>query len=228
MAKRKLQKKTETEKNERGKNRVLSGIVLALLPMLCGFYAYQYFMRAEINIIKVDAEYSRETKDNNTRINLSFNIKNDGKSKTKESAIYSAFLNWTVDKSGVKVAPYDFTYTDVPDLIEGKENAFALYKDINADIFVDYINMADGLYLLIILRWQSDNFAFWGRTFENHALLFLKPGIRDNKMIFDVRVVRQKYLTKWFLEKSVKPDVMQTIKDLSASRLLYGDTSRFD
>lgn len=228
MAKKKTPKKAKTENNERGKNRVLSSIVLALLPMLCGFYAYQYYMRPEINIIKVDAEYSRETKDNNTRINLSFNIKNDGRSKTKELAIYSTFLNWTVDKSGVKVAPYDFTYTDVPDLIEGKENAFALYKDINSDIFVDYVNMADGLYLLIILRWQSDNFAFWGRTFESHVLLFLKPCMRDNKMIFDVRGVRQKYLTKWFLEKSDKPDVMQTIKDLGASRLLYGDTSRFD
>jgi len=228
MAKQKLQKKAKSGNNAQGKNRVLSGIVLALLPMVCGFYAYQYFMRPEINIVKVDAEYSRETKDNNTRINLSFDIKNDGKSKTKELVIYSTFLNWTVDKSGVKVAPYDFTYTDVPDLIEGKENVFALYKDINSDVFVEYINMADGLYLLVILRWQSDNIAFLGRTFENHALLFLKPGMRDNKMIFDVRVVEQKYLTKWFLKKSDKPDVMQTIKDLSASRLLYGDTSRFD
>lgn len=99
---------------------------------------------------------------------------------------------------------------------------------MKSDAFVDYVNIAEGLYLLVILRWQSDNFAFFGRTFENHTLLFLKPGMRDSKMIFDVRGVKQKYLTRWLLKKSDKPDIMQTVKDLGASRLLYGDISRFD
>lgn len=93
MNKKKFSKKTKTEHNKRNQNRLPINIILALFSMLCGFYAYQYFMQTEINIVKVDAKYSRETKDDKTRIDLLFNIKNEGRSKTKELAIYSAFLN---------------------------------------------------------------------------------------------------------------------------------------
>jgi hypothetical protein len=204
------------------------GPILIIIGMISGFYAYQYYMRPEINILNVDTQYIKETKEDDMRIRFSFKLKNDGKSKTKNSRLFSVFPKWGINGSGITVSPYDSVYSDIFDLIEDKETTFITYKDINFDDFIQYTNMAGGLYLVVILRWQSDNITFWGRTFENHMLFFLQSGMKDDKMVFQIQQVKQEYFTRWFTKETEEPDMFKTVKDLGATRFLYGDVSRFD
>jgi len=204
------------------------GAILTIISMLGGVYAYQYFMKPIINMESVDAVYSRSTKKDDTRIDCSFIIENKGKSKTKGLKLFSAFLKWGLDKTNIVVSPYDFTVTDVANITGGDKINSNIYKDINTDTFVNYTNSAQGLYMVIVLRWQSDNFVFLGRTFESHVLLFFQSAMKDNKMVFQTRQIRQKNFTHWFMKDFKKPDIFQTIKELDAKRVVFGDVSRFD
>jgi hypothetical protein len=185
-------------------------------------------MKPAIDLEEVNASYSRTTKRDDMRINCSFMIENKGKSKTKNLKLYSCFLKWDIDKTNVTVSPYDFTYTDIADIVGGDLAESNIYKDIDEDTFINYTNLAQGLYMLVILRWQSDNICYLGRTFENYILLFFLPAIRDDKMVFQVREVEQKNITCWFVDDLTKPDISEITKELDAKRLIYGDVSRFD
>ncbi len=225
MGENKKQKSTEKQK------RFSIGIIISIIAVIgapCGFYAYQYGMRPEINIIDIEAQYTKTTQEDNMRIDLSFKIKNDGKSKTRNSRLFSAFPKWAINQLKVIVVPYDFTDTDIPDLVGGRDHNFTIYKDINADDFVQYNTMAKGFYLIAVLRWQSDNWAHFGQTFENHVLLFLEPRMQENKMLFQVKQIEQKYFIHWFMKQTDRPDIFRTVEGLGVSRLLYGDVSRFD
>lgn len=219
-------------KNKNKKQSVLKkfsfSTILYIIGMIAGLYAYQYYMRPEINVPDIKAQYARSTREDNMRIEFLFQIKNNGKSKTKNLKLYSVFPKWAINQKGVTVAPYDFVYSDVTDLLENQERNFTTYKDINPDDFVQYSNMAQGIYLAAVLRWQGDNLVFWGRTFENHILFFLRPGMKDNKMVFQVRQIEQKNFTRWFMKETDRPDILRVVEGLGATKLLYGDVSRFD
>jgi len=219
--------KIKTKNNQHQKKFSFSTI-LYIIGMIAGLYAYQYYMRPEINVPDIKAQYARSTREDNMRIEFSFQIKNNGKSRTKSLKLYSAFPKWAINQKGVTVAPHDFVYSDVADLLENQETNFSTYKDINPDDFIQYSNMAQGIYLVVVLRWQGDNLVFLGRTFENHKLFFLRPGMKDNKMVFQVQQIEQKNFTYWFMKDSDRPNIFKVVEGLGATKLLYGDISRFD
>lgn len=204
------------------------GFFITILGMFGGLYAYQYHMYPEIKIKDIEARYARAIKKDDMRIEFSFKIQNNGRSKTTHTKLFSAFPKWTIKQSGVFVTPDDFVYSDISDLAEGQETTFLTYKDVNTENFIQYTNMANGIYLIVVLRWQSDNLIFLGRTFENHILFFLMPGMKDNKMVFQCRQIEQRHFTHWFMKQSNRPDIFKTVVGLGATRLLYGDVSRFD
>ncbi len=204
------------------------GTLFTLIWMFAGLYAYQYYMRPEIEVRGLEAQYTRSTREDNMRIEFSFKIKNAGESKTKNLKLYSVFPKWGINQQGVTVMPYDSVYSDVADLRGNEETSFVTYKDINKDDFIQYSNMAQGIYLVAVLRWQSDNLVYLGRTFENHILFFLRPGMKDNKMVFQAQQIEQKNFTRWFIKEVDKPDVFKVVEGLGAAKLLYGDLSRFD
>ena len=88
--------------------------------------------------------------------------------------------------------------------------------------------MAKGIWFNIVLRWQSDHWAYWGRTFEKHILIFLSLGMQENKMIFHAKQIKEKDFTFYCFKNDKRPNIFKTIEDIGASRLLYGETSRFD
>lgn len=211
-----------------GKQKIPIVIILTLLGMCSGFYAYQYHYIPEINITNIEAQYVRETKTSDMRINFSFKIKNTGKSKTKRLTLFSVFPKWITQETSIMVIPYDFIESEVQNLAENEETTLLIYKDINLDDFIKNHNMADGIWLNLVLRWDGDNLAYFGRTFEKHILVFLKQGIKDNKMVFLAQQVEERDLSLWFLKKDKRPNIFKTLEDLKAANLLYGVTSRFD
>ncbi len=225
MGKKKRNKANNTKNSKR---KFPLKAFFAILGILGSLYAYQYYWRPEINLKNIDAQYARETKTNDMRINFSFLLKNDGESKTKNLMLFSAFPKWGLQKTNITVAPYDFTQSDIQNLIRNEETTFATYKDINFDDFVQNHNMAEGIWLSIVLRWQSDNLVYIGRTFEKHILIFLRLGMDENKMIFQAQQIKEEDFTFWFLKNNTKPNIFKTIEDIGASRLLYGEISRFD
>jgi len=219
---------TNKKKSSKVKEFFKSTFFLTLIGMFAALYAYQYHMQPEINILGIEAQYARSTREDNMRIDFSFKIKNEGGSKTKNLTLYSVFPKWAINQQGITVKPYDFVYSDVTNLRENGEEPFEIYKDINTDDFIQSTNTAQGIYLVVVLRWQSDNYAHWGRTFENHMLLFLRPSMKDNKMVFQVQQMEQRNYTHWFIKAEDRPDVFKVVEGLGAAKLLYGDISRFD
>ncbi len=210
------------------KQKISLVTIIALFTMCGGFYVYQYNTLPEINITNIEAQHVRDTKASNMRINFSFRIKNTGKSKTKKLTFFSAFPKWIVQKTGIKVAPYDFIESEVQNLGKNEETEFRIYKDINSEDFIQNHNMADGIWLNLVLRWDGDNLVYLGRTFEKHILVFLRQGIKENKIVFFAQQAKERDFTFWFLKDDERPNIFKTLEDLKASELLYGDTSRFD
>lgn len=218
----------KNKKIQKERRRVPVALFLSILVAIGSLYAYQYYWRPEINIKSVDAQYARATKANDMRINFSFKFQNNGKSKTKNLKLFTAFPKWGFNGKNITVSPYDFVQNDLTDLMGGEETNYETYKDINFDDFIQNHNMAQGVWLTLVLRWNSDNLVYFGRTFEKHILIFLTQGMKENKMIFISQQVKKRDFTHWFQKNERKPNIFKIIEDLEASRLLYGDTSRFD
>jgi len=216
------------KKTKKEQKMIQGPLLLSILVAIAGLYAYQYYWRPEINIKSINAQYARATKANNMRINFAFRFKNDGKSKTKNLKLFTAFPKWGFNGKSITVSPYDFVQNDLTDLLGGEETDYNTYKDINFDDFIQNHNMAQGIWLTLVLRWSSDNLVYFGRTFEKHILIFLTQGMKENKMIFMSQQVKERDFTHWFQKTEKKPNIFKVIEDLEASKLLYGDTSRFD
>lgn len=218
----------KNKKRQKGQKGILISLFLSILLAICGLYAYQYYWQPEINIKSIDAQYDRSTKANDMRINFTFEFKNEGKSKTKNLKLFTAFPKWGFNGENITASPYDFVQNDLTDLIGGGETNYNTYKDINFDDFIHNHNMSQGIWLTLVLRYNSDNLVYFGRTFEKHILIFLTHGMKENRMVFISQQVKERDFTHWFQKNEKKPNIFKIIEDLEASRLLYGDRSRFD
>ena len=234
MAKERKKNKQKNLNNKPDKTKSISLLAMSLrlipvLVILGGFYAYQYAMRPEIKFEDISAYVSEIDKNDMAHIHFNFKLKNDGKSKTKDSILYTAFIDWEGSikngKPAIAVKPTDFTKTDMFALGGGNTDNFEMEKYVKDEFLVKFTNTAGGFYCVVVCQWGSDNLAHFGRTFSNNELLFMKPFIRDNKMAFVLRRLEQRYSTKWFL-KDKRPDIFELLKLLPLEEIVYGDTAR--
>lgn len=198
--------------------------MLALLVSLCSLYAYQYYMKPEISISSIEAECVEfAAADTLTRIHFSFGFKNVGKSKIVQPRLYTLFLNWGGGSSSLEGSFLDFTVSETFELAAGQPGDFEVDKVIPTDDFVRLVNAADGLWFVAVCECKSDNLVFWGRTFHNSELLFLKPGLAEGRMKFAIKLIKQRYSTDWFSKERPDPVIFELIAPLSVEELIFGD-----
>lgn len=192
-------KRNNKRKAKEGRKACISvGALLTVVGMSAGFYAYQYLMKPEIVVSSVAASLSgHPTQDENLKVHFIFSFRNVGKSKTYNGRLYTAFVNWSGRRNAIVVSPDDFIESPLFDLTADQYAPFEVDKYIRAEELVKLVNAGGGIYYAVLCRWQGDNWVYCQRTFENNILLFMKPGMDNAKMKFNMQVVRQMYSTDW-------------------------------
>src|SRR3989338_4858316 len=104
------------------------------ISLAASFYAYQYFTRPEIRVLRVDGRVTQHSTDSETlKIHLAFLFENVGRSKTSKSVLHTAFIDWTVKDKTVVISPSDFTESPVFDLSAGQRDTFEVDKYVKAE-----------------------------------------------------------------------------------------------
>ncbi len=202
----------------------LTKALWSVVLVASSYYCYQYFMKPEVKVVSVNGAVSQTgTSPEAIRIHLVFAFENVGKSKTAEAALYSAFVDWSIQDKTLVVGPIDFTESPHFSLSPGQGDRFEIDKYLEPDVFARLVDAAGGIYCVVLYRWRSDNLAYLGRTFGNNVLLFMKPGIRSQVMTFDTRMVKQIYTTDWFRPERPQDQWAELMRLLSLKEIIYGD-----
>jgi len=181
-------------------------------------------MKPEILISSSDATLlSHPTQDESLKVHFIFSLKNVGKSKTRRGMLYTAFVNWSGGNNAIVVSSQDFIESPLFDLTADEHATFEVDKYIRAEEFVKLVNASGGIYCAVLCRWQGDNLVYWQRTFENNVLLFMKPGMDNAKMKFNMQMVRQVYSTDWLQPERPQDRWAHLLKLLSVKEIIYGD-----
>lgn len=193
-------------------------VFFAIFGTFVGFYAYFYFfMVPEVNLTDIQVRYS-QSRDTDTKFNFLFKIKNTGNGKAIHNEFYSSFLNF---RPNTDITAFGHHFAPLKDLVEEQKTALTWDKSMDYEEFIHRVDTVGGIFATIVLRWKSDNPVFWGRTFENGLLVFLRPSPGTGTL--DVEYIEQIHLTHWFDKNLSSPDMVNLIKKLDSIRLIYED-----
>jgi hypothetical protein len=183
-------------------------------------------MKPSLNITSIDALQELGKEKSEFTIEIDFKLKNEGNSKANKINLYTSFLDWRLEKSKVLVTHSDLVFTELSDISAGEPGKITLNKYIPTSDFIKLFNTSGGLYLIAVCQWKGDNICYAFRTFETHMLLCLEPHMKDNKMVFVVKLLKKTHTTRWSIKNNLTPNILKLANDLSTGEVIYGERFR--